>query len=128
MELFEATNLRNIEQVTLLIERGADVNVKDVFGLTPLHHAVANRYSEIVVLLLKGGANVDAQTNEGLTPLYYAAWRGPVEIVKLLLESGANTERTSENDKPRNWAINEEIDSIFEEYESFTDIKEPGCE
>ena len=46
------------EEVTALIEGGADVNAKDQSGRTPLWFAAFNRNEKVAELLLKAGADV----------------------------------------------------------------------
>lgn len=57
--------------VKTLIERGADVDLKNERGTTPLMTAVMSRGStvEIVKLLLAAGADTDAHNNDGETAL-----------------------------------------------------------
>ena len=91
----------NNEVVKQIIGFGVDVNVKDKYGLTPLHYAVINQYEGAIRLLLeKETIVVDAQDNFGRTALHYAAgadfdttyryeeW--PAGIVQLLLDGGAD--------------------------------------
>jgi hypothetical protein len=81
----------------LLSIRNINVNVKDVYGATPLHYAAANGHVEIIHLLLQNGADVNARNNYGYTPLHYAARNGNVDILHLLVENGADLE-AQEND------------------------------
>ncbi|EHJ10217.1 hypothetical protein CWATWH0003_5031 [Crocosphaera watsonii WH 0003] len=46
----------NKETVEVLINHGADVNVQDNDGNTPLNHAEWRKHREIIVLLKKHGA------------------------------------------------------------------------
>jgi hypothetical protein len=54
-----------------LLERGAEVNVRDSAGETPLHWA-ARHNAESVKLLLEAGANPSIKDKEGRTPSYWA--------------------------------------------------------
>lgn len=77
--------------VMFLVENGADVDLTDPNGNTPLIfiiHKTGNL--EIVKRLLTKGAVVNTQNRTGETALMYAAWRGYSEIVKLLLEHRAD--------------------------------------
>jgi ankyrin repeat protein len=59
-----------IAAITLLIERGVDVNAASDTGDTALHLAVTNRGApEIVRYLIARGANLQAQNKRGQTPL-----------------------------------------------------------
>jgi ankyrin repeat protein len=76
----------------LLIERGADPNIRDSSGFTPLHYASQWWKIEIARVLVEHGANIEVKDNKGRTPLDIALEgqsRQCEEIVKLLLEHGA---------------------------------------
>src|SRR5919106_4016472 len=87
--LHHATAFGSIETMTLLLDRGADVNAKNRRGATPLHWAVHDEAK--VRLLLSRGATVNVKQNEGRTPLLLAATlpRGHAAL-DLLLTHGAN--------------------------------------
>ena len=76
---------------TLLVDKGADVNVIDnLTGSTPLHFASRGGYIAIATLLVEIGADLNAKDNIcGLTPLHMAAEKGHTEVVKLLESKGA---------------------------------------
>ena len=46
--------------MALLIANGADVNAKNKFGWTPLHHAAEYDHKELAELLIAKGADVNA--------------------------------------------------------------------
>lgn len=73
--------------VGLLLKAGADPNIHNDRGQTPLH--CANGYNSIASLL-KAGANPNQQDNQGKTPLHYAAKIGlDKKSMNLFLESRA---------------------------------------
>lgn len=76
--------------VKLLAENGADVNIPNKEGLTPLHKAVTKRNIYIVQCLLGHGALANSQTYTGETPLHTAVKNKQYGIIRLLLESNAN--------------------------------------
>ncbi|CAF1239104.1 unnamed protein product [Rotaria sordida] len=75
----------NSEKLKLLIENGANVNLKDSKGLRPLHYATWQGRTESVFILLRFAANVNEQSLDGDTPLHLASQYGHQEIVQLLL-------------------------------------------
>ena len=77
------------DTVHLLLEHGADVNMRALDKSTPLHDAAENGSVEIVRMLLEHGANVRAKDDGGRTPLHIAAAENVKEVVRVLLEHGA---------------------------------------
>ena len=69
-----------------LIGRGANVNVVDKLGMTPLLWAAAMDFADpaMIELLLKSGANADARNRDGLTALDLARKYGHTEVVPAL--------------------------------------------
>lgn len=43
----------NLETIELLIDYGADVNRRNKYGRTPVHHLILNRYDNIAIWLIK---------------------------------------------------------------------------
>ena len=78
-----------IEVTKVLISTGADVNVKDINGTTPLHSAIINGKKAVAELLIENGAELNAVTSSGQTPLHCAVSGDLRELVELLLSSGA---------------------------------------
>jgi ankyrin repeat protein len=70
--------------VKLLLEKGADVDSKDMGGRTPLSWAARNGHEAVVTLLLEKGADVHSKDKDGRTPLSWAAGNGHEAVVKLL--------------------------------------------
>ena len=100
----EAANLieavdRGIEigGICRMIKEGADVNVTNSTGGTPLHRAVGGEYYAAASLLIAAGADVNVQNKKGKTPLYLAVSRGYTEMVSLFLSAGAETDARDEN-------------------------------
>ena len=81
---------RSKECTELLIHEGADVNLKDHYGETPLHYAVQHASTDCSVSLILAGADVNARCGKGETPLMKAASIGNLQILELLLEKGTD--------------------------------------
>lgn len=86
---------RNLEVTKLLIELGADVNVKDAARVSPLHHATVSQDNEIMKVLIQNGASLEAKSHDGLTPLLSATIQGTLDSVVLLAHFGASVNVTS---------------------------------
>jgi ankyrin repeat protein len=89
-------------KIKMLIDYGADINVKDSIDDTPMHRllwmydydlklGVLSAIDISMKLLLDNGAQIDAINKLRETPLYLAAKNGYVNCVQLLLEHNANT-------------------------------------
>jgi ankyrin repeat protein len=78
------------------IARGAEVDAKDINGLTPLYFAASHGHTDVVRLLLDHGAAADAGTpGEGSgTALTAAVYFGYDASAKLLMERGARHDLT----------------------------------
>ncbi|KAF8854030.1 ankyrin [Acephala macrosclerotiorum] len=75
--------------VSLLLEKGADVNAQGGHYGSALQAASANGHEAIVALLLEKGADVNAQGGHYGSALQAASANGHEAIVALLLEKGA---------------------------------------
>ena len=80
----------DLENTQLLIAQGADVNMTNWSGVTPLHFAADRGHKEVVQLLVSKGANVNACTKSGSTPMHWAADCGHKDVVEMLILNGAN--------------------------------------
>jgi ankyrin repeat protein len=81
----------DIEVVKQHIAAGADVNVKNKVGGTPLHFAAFEVRKEIVELLITKGAQVNVKSKDGLTPLDRAIKYKHNETANLLRKNGGKT-------------------------------------
>ena len=76
--------------VKLLLENGADVNMRALDNSTPLHVAMEYGRDKIVRMLLEHGANVGAKDKNGRTPIHEAVESWNDESLRLSLEHGAD--------------------------------------
>ncbi|KAJ6485270.1 ankyrin repeat-containing domain protein [Mycena vulgaris] len=78
------------EIVSILLEKGADVNAAGGRYGSSLQAAAAGGHTEIVSILLEKGADVNAAGGRYGSSLQAAADQGHTEIVGILLEKGAD--------------------------------------
>lgn len=73
-----------INEVSILLDNGADVNAKGEHGYTPLHDAVEQGHLDIVKFLVGHGANITIRNTDGDTPIELAKLLGENEIHRFL--------------------------------------------
>jgi ankyrin repeat protein/L-ascorbate metabolism protein UlaG (beta-lactamase superfamily) len=78
-----------IETVRWLLAKGANPNVQDWWGITPVYHASLSARVDILQELLQSGARLDAPMWDGATPLLGAFSASRPDGVFWLLEHGA---------------------------------------
>jgi uncharacterized protein len=76
-----------------LLAKGANPNLGDKKGVTPLMLATQYGYAEGATLLLKSKAAVDGANRSGETPLIRAVQLRNAEMVRLLMRAGANPDK-----------------------------------
>lgn len=81
---------RDVRFVCLLLEKGADIDMKDTSGRTVLHDTVWRRDALLVKLLLKHNADVKMRDMYGRTAVDLANAYGYREIVQMILEMRPN--------------------------------------
>lgn len=84
---------RDSTWLAFLLAKGANPNLTDNSGNSPLMKAVQARFQDGVILLLSGGAQVDKANGSGETPLIRAVQLHDVAVVRLLVAHGANADR-----------------------------------
>ena len=80
--------------VRALIDRGAQIAVKNNEGVTALYWAANNGHVSILLQLLQKGANCRPKDKIGWTPLHRAAFNGHTDVVRVLLDNHADIEAT----------------------------------
>ena len=89
--LFFASMTGDVERALSALSRGADPNVANARGITPLLVACGG-VGPVGMLeaLLSAGAGCDSADPDGWTPLTYAASSGQLALMDTLIASGAN--------------------------------------
>ncbi len=79
------------DSMKLLLDHGADPNIKNINMQTPLHIAANIGNFSSVSILLKYGADANIQDEDGATPLYLCVnRRGDSNVYKNFIDNGAN--------------------------------------
>jgi len=116
----------NLEVVELLLQRGANVNVRSrQRRLTPLHVAAAQGSVNLVEHLLAANADVLCQTDDHQIALHYAAANGHAEVVQVLVhqDSSQLTLRNIFGQRPMEAAANASTAFIFRAFESTVSLR-----
>lgn len=87
------TQRRDPVWLRFLTQRGADPNIADKRGITPLQLAASMGYAEGAELLLNAGANPNPTDRTGETPLIAAVHQNNLPLVRLLLAKGGDPNR-----------------------------------
>ncbi|XP_061493660.1 arf-GAP with coiled-coil, ANK repeat and PH domain-containing protein 2 isoform X2 [Rhineura floridana] len=90
--LIQAVRGGSLVTCEFLLQNGANVNLRDVKGRGPLHHATVLGHTGQVCLFLKRGANQHAKDEEGKDPLSVAIEAANADIVTLLRLARMNEE------------------------------------
>lgn len=85
---------RDVAWINFLVRRGADPNIADREGVTPLMRACQIGFVEGVQALIAGRARVDDANDAGETPLILAVHRRDTAMMRALLKAGASPDRT----------------------------------
>ncbi|CAH1396363.1 unnamed protein product [Nezara viridula] len=96
--LINAVESDNVTLVKSMLEEGASIQSKDLYGNTALHAAASRGNTEISELLVKRGADVGAKNKIGWTPLHKAVYNGHDSVVKFLIKNGADLNAKDAND------------------------------
>jgi len=90
--LFAALFAGHNDVAKFLIAKGADVNAKDMAGVTALHYMCEHGKRSMAELLIAEGADVNAKDYGGATPLHriFYSGRSGLDVAELLLAKGAD--------------------------------------
>ena len=90
--LYWASKQLLLDKMKTLILYGADPEIPDYNGSTPLHVSAGRGHVEGISLLIKHGARLESTDRFGATPLHHACAHGNVSAISMLLDLGANPE------------------------------------
>ena len=84
---------RDMLWTRFLLQHGANPNLGDKQGVTPLVVAARLGFVEGIDALIEGGARVNDANDTGETPLISAVHQKDIGIMRALLKAGANPDR-----------------------------------
>jgi ankyrin repeat protein len=100
-ELFAAVKKKETTaaNINAILEKGADVNVRDVHQFTPLHHACSRGNMKIAMTLMDRGVEIDTRDVNQRTPLHAACGNGHMEVAMALVDRGADIDARDEDQR-----------------------------
>jgi ankyrin repeat protein len=105
------------EVARVLLEHGANTEIRDDDDWCPLERAVENADIEIFRVLLQLGADPMSGDKTDMTTLHLSSAQGQPAAARLLLEYGADPDCRAMDDKtPLHWASNEAVAQVLIEY------------
>ena len=114
-----AADRRDVVWLNYLLNRGANPNIADRRGVSPLMRASQLGFFDGIQHLLAKGARVDEANSTGETPLILAVHRRDTAMMRALLAAGANPDRTDNSGRSaRDYArLEGENSPVFTELE-----------
>ncbi|GEM_PF-2385622 len=94
--LLEAVRENDVEKIKKFAKNRSALEMRDIYGMTPLIGAAMDGGVQAVKILLEAGADVNAQDSYKRTALIYACIFGHSEIARILLDAGADTKIVDE--------------------------------
>lgn len=88
--LLIASSLGHKDIVSLLIDKGCDLETQNLLGATAFLMAIHNAYIDIAELLINAGVNINHLDFDGDSALTYSVIDANKEIVQLLIQNNIN--------------------------------------
>ncbi|CAM9473445.1 unnamed protein product, partial [Hapterophycus canaliculatus] len=85
--LHRAVHFRHFQILKILLQAGANPNLRDCYGITPLHLVAVSGCTAGAAELLPAGADTTIRCHNSCTPLHTAVAFNRVDMTKLLLRA-----------------------------------------
>ena len=72
----------------MLVANGANPNLLDAVGVSPLTRAVSRQNLEMIKVLVENGAKINAPDGNGYLPFHYAVRSSDAKVFKYFLKIG----------------------------------------
>ena len=82
--------MEKTEAVKVLIANGANIDLCNGAGNSPLSKAILQKNLEIVKLLVENGAKINSNYVRGMTPFQNAIKEKHLEVINFLMDNGAD--------------------------------------
>ena len=106
--LCDAVRAGDKAKVEKLLSKGANIDEKDAYHLTPLHWAIIESQTGIAEYLIEKDANVSVKDGKNMTPLHWAVIEDKKEFAKLLIgELGEINLKDNSGKTPSHSAVDE---------------------
>ncbi|CAD8047312.1 unnamed protein product [Paramecium primaurelia] len=107
----------NAQLVSALIFKQIPIDLPNKEFMTPLILAAIHGQEEVFMILMNAGADINYQDSLGNTSLHYACKNNQKSIVQLLLKrQSIQFKNNKENKTPDFYAVNEDIQQLFRNY------------
>lgn len=100
-----ASDVLEDETLPTLINAGADINLVDYEGHTPLHVAIQHAHWSAATKLVQAGADLEVRLPDGKTALHLTIAMRNQEFTQVLISRGANVDRKLREHTPLTMAI-----------------------
>lgn len=103
----------NIDTIKYLIEKGAKINTRNMFGETPLHWCCKQGNLNVLKLLIQKGADLNVVDYDGNSLLHWVAEYNHISILKELLYYNVYNGVNVNNQTPLDIAIENESTEVY---------------
>lgn len=116
---------RDLTWLRYLVAKGANVNIRDDKGITPLQIAANLGWLDGVEFLVANNADLDESNDTGETPLITAVLRKDAGIMRALLKAGADPDRADNSGRSaRDYAkLSKNSSQLLELIDQYADAK-----